>query len=193
MRAAIYARFSASNPVTAGAGSASPALAAALRHGALHGDAQGRAARSPARGRGPGLPTVPDEALAEARRAADPLPRSPAHDRDVAAPLRGCPGRRPEGPPPPRPEAHRGRLRPPGHGLPARRGESAQARGHARSAPAPRGGRWPCPPRVPHFPKKPKGPESAGKTPSDSDPFSVSGRQDSNLRPLGPEPSALPG
>jgi integrase len=39
----------------------------------------------------------------------------------------------------------------------------------------------------------PKGPESRGRNPSDSDPFSVSGRQDSNLRPLGPEPSALPG
>ena len=35
--------------------------------------------------------------------------------------------------------------------------------------------------------KTPKGPELRGRNPSDSDPFNVSGRQDSNLRPLGPE------
>jgi integrase len=49
------------------------------------------------------------------------------------------------------------------------------------------------PPVSPTSEKTPKGPESRGRNPSDSDPFSVSGRQDSNLRPLGPEPSALPG
>jgi len=48
-------------------------------------------------------------------------------------------------------------------------------------------------PVLPTSTKTPKGPESRGRSPSDSDPFSVSGRQDSNLRPLGPEPSALPG
>ncbi len=48
-------------------------------------------------------------------------------------------------------------------------------------------------PVLPTSPKTPKGPESRGRNPSDSDPFNVSGRQDSNLRPLGPEPSALPG
>ena len=36
-------------------------------------------------------------------------------------------------------------------------------------------------------PEMSKGPESRGRNPSDSDPFSVSGRQDSNLGPLGPE------
>jgi hypothetical protein len=41
--------------------------------------------------------------------------------------------------------------------------------------------------------RTPKGPELRGGNPGDSDPFSVSGRQDSNLRPLGPEPSSLPG
>ncbi len=49
------------------------------------------------------------------------------------------------------------------------------------------------PPVSPISKKTSKGPESRGGNPSDSDPFSVSGRQDSNLRPLGPEPSALPG
>jgi DNA-binding transcriptional LysR family regulator len=34
------------------------------------------------------LPTVPDEALAEARSAAHPVPRPPAHHGDAAAPLR---------------------------------------------------------------------------------------------------------
>ena len=48
-------------------------------------------------------------------------------------------------------------------------------------------------PVLPTRPKTPKGPEMRGRNPSDSDPFNVSGRQDSNLRPLGPEPSALPG
>ncbi len=43
------------------------------------------------------------------------------------------------------------------------------------------------PPVSPTFRKTPKGPERRGRNPSDSDPFSVSGRQDSNLRPLGPE------
>ena len=37
-----------------------------------------------------------------------------------------------------------------------------------------------------------KGPELHGRNPSDSDPFNVSGRQDSNLRPLGPEAGSLP-
>jgi Phage integrase family len=49
------------------------------------------------------------------------------------------------------------------------------------------------PPVSPTFRTTPKGPESRGRNPSDSDPVNVSGRQDSNLRPLGPEPSALPG
>jgi hypothetical protein len=49
------------------------------------------------------------------------------------------------------------------------------------------------PPVSPTFRKTPKGPEQPRGFLSDSDPFSVSGRQDSNLRPLGPEPSALPG
>jgi excisionase family DNA binding protein len=40
---------------------------------------------------------------------------------------------------------------------------------------------------LPTPPEKSKGPESHGESPSDSDPFSLSGRQDSNLRPLGPE------
>jgi integrase len=104
-----------------------------------------------------GLPTVPDEALAEARSAAHPVPRPPPHHRDAAAPLRCSPGRRPEGPPPPRPEAHRGGLRPSGDRLPARRGESAEARGHAGGAQTPGRGRWPCPPRVPHFPNNAEG------------------------------------
>ena len=43
------------------------------------------------------------------------------------------------------------------------------------------------PPVSPTFRKTRKGPERRGRNPSDSDPFSVSGRQDSNLRPLGPE------
>jgi excisionase family DNA binding protein len=38
--------------------------------------------------------------------------------------------------------------------------------------------------------KTPKGPELLSRFLSDSDPFSVSGRQDSNLRPLGPEGSS---
>ena len=49
------------------------------------------------------------------------------------------------------------------------------------------------PPVSPTFRKTPKGPELPSGFLSDSDPFSVSGRQDSNQRPLGPEPSALPG
>jgi integrase len=49
------------------------------------------------------------------------------------------------------------------------------------------------PPVSPTPPETLKGPEQRGENPSDSDPFSLSGRQDSNLRPLGPEPSALPG
>ena len=49
------------------------------------------------------------------------------------------------------------------------------------------------PPVSPTFRETPKGPEQPSDFLSDSDPFSVSGRQDSNLRPLGPEPSALPG
>jgi hypothetical protein len=48
-------------------------------------------------------------------------------------------------------------------------------------------------PALPTRPKTSKGPERRGKNPSISDPFTQSGRQDSNLRPLGPEPSALPG
>ena len=47
------------------------------------------------------------------------------------------------------------------------------------------GGRFP--PVSPTFRKTPKGPEQPRDFLSDSDPFSVSGRQDSNLRPLGPE------
>jgi hypothetical protein len=43
----------------AGAASSPPALAAALRHCALHGDAERRAARPPARGRGPLRPRDP--------------------------------------------------------------------------------------------------------------------------------------
>ena len=49
------------------------------------------------------------------------------------------------------------------------------------------------PPVSPTPSRTPKGPEQPRRNLSDSDPFSVSGRQDSNLRPLGPEPSALPG
>ena len=49
------------------------------------------------------------------------------------------------------------------------------------------------PPVSPTSRKTSKGPELPGRNPSISDPFTQSGRQDSNLRPLGPEPSALPG
>ena len=43
------------------------------------------------------------------------------------------------------------------------------------------------PPVSPTFRKTQKGPEQPRRILSDSDPFVVSGRQDSNLRPLGPE------
>src|SRR4029453_12112405 len=48
-------------------------------------------------------------------------------------------------------------------------------------------GRRPCPPCPPLSKKRRRGRRGAARNPSDSDPFVVSGRQDSNLRPLGPE------
>src|SRR4030095_2003697 len=47
-------------------------------------------------------------------------------------------------------------------------------------------GRRPCPPCPPLSKKRRRGRRGAARNPSDSDPFVVSGRQDSNLRPLGP-------
>ncbi len=150
------------------------------------GPAQGAPPGPGARRTGGGLPPV-------CRSKGCGTPRPPAAQGRHPA------GHRAAHPPPLGPGHHHGGVRPPRRGGHAQRPRSARLR-DVRASPAeqsPGAAAGDTPPLAPglllaSWPWKDegRGPEDFSK---DSAPFKWSGRQDSNLRPLGPEPSALPG